>query len=220
MVNRYEVTVESCDRAGTTAWLKLGRGRLAARSWEGIRPGQALAVRVPPEDVILCSEHPGRVSARNVLPGHVRSVKLVPQGALVTLDVGFPLASLVTRSAVRELGVRRGARLFALVKAVAVLPEVRVQARFRVAVEAPSGRIDVDQLDLLRAIGRTGSISAAAKERSISFRTAWDWVESIHRRWGRTLVARTQGGRGGGGATLTPEARALLREAARRESSS
>jgi molybdate transport system regulatory protein len=170
-------------------------------------------VRIDPEDVILCSEHPGRVSARNVLLGRVESVKLVPQGAHVTLDVGFPLTSLVTRRAVRDLGVKRGASLYALVKAMSVVPDVAVRARFRVSAVGPHGTIEPRHMDLLRAIERTGSISSAARETGVTFRTAWEWVEAANRAWGSPLVARTQGGRGGGGAALTASARALLKRA-------
>lgn len=209
-MNRYEVTVESCEPRDSCAWLKLSRGRIASRLWSGIRRGQKLAVRIDPRDVLLCSDHPGRVSARNVLPGRVVSVRLVPQGAHVTLDVGIPLTALVTRRAVKDLGLKRGANVYALVKAMAVVPDVSVQAQFRVSVAARHGEIEARRLDLLRAVDRTGSLSAAARETGITFRTAWDWIEAVNRAWGSPLVARTQGGKGGGGTVLTAEGRALL----------
>src|SRR5690242_14503802 len=96
--NRYDVTVLSCDPRDSHAWLALGRLRLAARRWEDIRRGQKVTIRIRPEDILLCEGHPGRVSARNVLPGHVKSLGYVPGGARVGLDVGFPLSAVVTRA--------------------------------------------------------------------------------------------------------------------------
>jgi molybdate transport repressor ModE-like protein/molybdopterin-binding protein len=166
-------------------------------------------VRVRPDEVVLCAGHPGRVSARNVLPGHVRAVRSTPDGVVVTLDVGFPLASLVTRAAVVDLRIRRGAALYAMVKANAVVPDVRVEARVRVSLVGPHGELGADRIDLLRAIDATGSLSAAARELGVTYRTAWAWAEAANRAWGEPLVARVHGGRGGGGATLTPAGRAV-----------
>lgn len=210
-MNRFDVVVESYDRQGSIAWLRLGRTKLAARPWPGLRTGAMSAVRLRPEDVILCEGHPGRTSARNVLPGHIRSIRYVPEGVLVRLDVGFPLTSLVTRRAVSELGLARRQPIFALVKATAVTPDVRFDARIRVSLVGDRGTIEPQKIDFLRLLDRAGSLSAAARERGVSFRTAWLWVKAANRAWGRPLVALVQGGKGGGGAVLTPEGEAALR---------
>lgn len=218
MINRYEARVERWGRGGrATPWLRLGRGRLAARAWPGVRAGARVTVRIRPEDVVLCAEHPGRVSARNVLPGRVRRLRPVPEGVYVTVDAGFALTALVTRRAAAELGLRPDAGVFALVKAAAVVPETEVRPRFRVSVEGPRGRIEPDRIDLLRAIDLGGSLTAAAREAGVTYRTAWLWAEACNRAWGAPLVARVRGGRGGGGAVLTPQGRALLDRIARAE---
>lgn len=58
--------------------------------------------------------------------------------------------------------------------------------------------------DLLAAIGRTGSISAAAREMGMSYRRAWLLVEATNAAFIEPLVATATGGSGGGGASLTP----------------
>lgn len=58
---------------------------------------------------------------------------------------------------------------------------------------------------LLEAIGREGSISGAARAVGISYRAAWDAVCAMNNLVGRPLVTGQSGGRGGGGASLTPE---------------
>src|SRR5207247_4747925 len=113
-----------------------------------------------PEDVLLSAGHPGRISARNILPGHVRSIKIVPEGAYVTLDVGFPLTALLTRGAVRQLGICRGSALYAIVKATAIHPEAKAPRRFKISLVGANGDISPKEIEFLGAIERTGSISA------------------------------------------------------------
>lgn len=219
MRNRFEATVEECPRRGSHAWLRVGRGRLAGRRWEGIRAGEKVAVGIRPEDVILARNHPGRISARNVLPGFARSIQRAPEGVYVSVDVGFPLVSLVTEDALRDLGIRRGAPLFAIVKATAILPEAGPPGAIRaeVSLTGPRGSIGPRRLALLRAIERMGSLSRAGKEVGITYRTAWAWAQEINRAWASPLVTKVTGGRGGGGSTLTPAGRAVLAYVSRLE---
>ncbi|HKB14439.1 MAG TPA: TOBE domain-containing protein, partial [Planctomycetota bacterium] len=205
MKNVFEGTVESCDRKGSHAWVRLGDARVAVRLWPGIQEAEAVRLSVRPEDVVLCLGHPGRVSARNVLPGHVRSARYVPGGAEVEVDVGFRLVAALTRRAVKDLGLRRGRGVYALVKATAIVPELDVRTRFRVAPVGSKGRIDPPRIDFLRAVEREGSLSKAAKAVGITYRSAWGWARDVNRAWGRPLLEQTTGGKGGGGTVLTPE---------------
>jgi molybdate transport repressor ModE-like protein/molybdopterin-binding protein len=216
-MNRLDAVVESCGPRDSHAWLRVGSGRLAARRWPGARRGGRITVHLRPEDVVLAAAHPGRVSARNVLPGHVRSLRRVPEGLYVTIHVGFPLVAMITRAAAEELRLRRGTPVFAIVKATAIVPEVEVSPEFVLSVAGPAGILDERHLNLLRAIDRSGSMSAAARELGVTYRTAWLWVRAMNRAWKKTLVARLRGGIGGGGAALTPAARALLETIERAE---
>lgn len=217
MKNGFDAFVASCERRDSHAWLRVGRGRLAARMWPGIRTGQKVRVAVRPADVVLCAGHPGTTSARNVLPVHVRRVAFVREGVEAELDAGFPLVALVTRRAARDLGLRKGQGIYALVKASAVVPALETSAPVRVSLVGPGGRIDPDRIDLLRALDREGSLGKAALALGLAYRTAWLWAREMNRRWGRPLLDRMHGGRGGGGTALTPEGRAVLRKAGRIE---
>ncbi|MBP7127053.1 LysR family transcriptional regulator [Myxococcota bacterium] len=68
---------------------------------------------------------------------------------------------------------------------------------------------------LLEEIDRHGSITRAAREVGVSYRTAWAWIRRMNRLASGRLVEASPGGRGGGGAALTPGGRAVL-EAHRR----
>lgn len=65
---------------------------------------------------------------------------------------------------------------------------------------------------LLQAIDKYGSINQAAKEINISYRKAWGYIKAMEERLGIKLVDRKAGGKNGGGATLTDEARGFLQK--------
>jgi molybdate transport system regulatory protein len=70
---------------------------------------------------------------------------------------------------------------------------------------------------LLEAIDRYGSINQAAREINISYRKAWGYINAMEERLGIGLVERHAGGRNGGGASLTREAREFLARYSRLE---
>jgi molybdate transport system regulatory protein len=58
--------------------------------------------------------------------------------------------------------------------------------------------------ELVERIGRTGSISAAARGMGMSYRRAWQLVESLNKAFREPIVATAIGGSRGGGARVTP----------------
>ncbi len=66
------------------------------------------------------------------------------------------------------------------------------------------------RIDLLIAIKRTGSISKAAIEVPMSYKAAWEAVESMNNLSTIPIVQRETGGVGGGGTTLTPYGENLI----------
>ena len=66
------------------------------------------------------------------------------------------------------------------------------------------------KIALLEAIGRTGSITAAAKALGMSYRRAWLLVEQINESLQEPAVTAATGGRQGGGAALTPSGERVI----------
>ena len=64
--------------------------------------------------------------------------------------------------------------------------------------------------DLLAAIDREGSISAAGRAMGMSYRRAWLLVATMNRCWAEPLVEATPGGGAGKGAHLTDCGRDVL----------
>lgn len=84
---------------------------------------------------------------------------------------------------------------------------------FRLRLMA-GGRILVGpgRADLLRLVGKHGSLSRAAGEMGMSYRHAWKLLRLTSEALGREVVTTVRGGAAGGGRTrLTPAGRSILR---------
>lgn len=82
-------------------------------------------------------------------------------------------------------------------------------ADFRLA-EALGNSLGDKRLDILRRIGESGSISSAARAAGVSYKAAWQAIETLSNLAGTALVSKAVGGSGGGGALLTPAGSRLL----------
>jgi molybdate transport system regulatory protein len=71
------------------------------------------------------------------------------------------------------------------------------------------------RIDILRRIGQVGSISEAARGAGVSYRAAWQALDTLSNLAGLPLLEKLVGGSGGGGARLTPAGLRLLEAADR-----
>lgn len=69
--------------------------------------------------------------------------------------------------------------------------------------------------DILRRIGETGSISEAARTAGVSYKAAWQAIETLSNLAGSPLVEKVVGGSKGGGTRLTPVGEQVLKLASR-----
>lgn len=69
------------------------------------------------------------------------------------------------------------------------------------------------RLDILKRIGEVGSISEAARGAQVSYKGAWQALETLSHLAGAPLVEKAVGGSGGGGARLTQAGLQLLEAA-------
>jgi molybdate transport system regulatory protein len=85
--------------------------------------------------------------------------------------------------------------------------------RTKIWVVDPAGDVlfGMGRVKILEAIDRGGSINAAAKALKMSYRAVWGRIKATEDRLGKELVVRTAGGASGGGSTLTPYAKDLIR---------
>lgn len=64
--------------------------------------------------------------------------------------------------------------------------------------------------DLLEAVDRCGSITAAAKDRGMSYRRAWNLIDEMNHAFREPVVGTASGGATGGGTRLTDLGREVL----------
>jgi molybdate transport system regulatory protein len=95
--------------------------------------------------------------------------------------------------------------LFFFVIALSLGVQVRNMASTDVQFEDVLGGGATDKrIEVLRAIHREGSISEAARVSGVSYKAAWQAVETLGNLAGRALIEKVVGGAGGGGTRLTP----------------
>jgi molybdate transport system regulatory protein len=88
-----------------------------------------------------------------------------------------------------------------------------MKIRTKIWIESDDGRplLGDGRLEILEAVARAGSLSGAARELGMSYRSLWGKVRTIEARLGVPLVRGNAGGPQHGGATLTDEAIELVR---------
>jgi molybdate transport system regulatory protein len=91
-----------------------------------------------------------------------------------------------------------------------VLVKRRVNFRLRVTRGADIA-LGPGKVDLLEAIDRTGSITAAARSLGMSYRRAWLLVDTMNRSFRKPAVEAEAGGQRGGGAQLSAAGREAVR---------
>jgi molybdate transport system ATP-binding protein len=100
--------------------LAVGEAALAAPAFPA-EPGARVRVRILARDVMIALDHPGRVSANNILPARIERCETT--GALATLELhceGQKLVAQITRRAFDRLGLAPGLSVYAVIKSVTI----------------------------------------------------------------------------------------------------
>tara|TARA_R110002050_G_scaffold275455_1_gene420208 strand:+ start:18583 stop:18921 length:339 start_codon:yes stop_codon:yes gene_type:complete len=66
------------------------------------------------------------------------------------------------------------------------------------------------RVHLLKAIEATGSLSKAAKSLNLSYKKAWNLIDSVNKSAKKPVTINSIGGKGGGGAQLTDYGKSLI----------
>lgn len=66
------------------------------------------------------------------------------------------------------------------------------------------------KIEILRKLGEGHSISSAARELGMTYKRAWALIDTLNKGFGQPVVETVSGGRGGGGANLTPLGQELV----------
>jgi molybdate transport system ATP-binding protein len=100
--------VELSDEGAETCRIEVPLGRAEV--------GERVTVAVRSGDILLATEEPRGLSARNVLPGRVERAERRAEQTLIRVRSGVVWVAGVTHQSVQELGLKEGARVWLAVK--------------------------------------------------------------------------------------------------------
>ena len=66
------------------------------------------------------------------------------------------------------------------------------------------------RVQLLKAIEETGSLTKAAKSLNMSYKKAWNLIDSVNKNAAEEVVSTNVGGKDGGGAVVTEYGKTLI----------
>jgi molybdate transport system regulatory protein len=123
-----------------------------------------------------------------------------PSRAGVSLVFGYTLLYITYMKSRKGTKAKGGAK------------EPPFRCRGRVWIDGREGTfLGYGRIVLLERIRDHGSITKAARSMEMSYRHAWELVDSMNRQASRPLIETATGGRGGGGARLTEEGEDAIR---------
>jgi molybdate transport system ATP-binding protein len=119
--NLLRLRIQAHEPAVGVTLLEIGGGlSLAVPLWDA-PPGSLADVGFYADEILLCLERPKGLSARNALPARVARLDAIGHEVLVELAVGEQrLRARITPAAARELALREGSPLVAVIKSSAI----------------------------------------------------------------------------------------------------
>lgn len=85
-------------------------------------------------------------------------------------------------------------------------------ARLTIRIDfEPGHALGPGKVRLLEQIAETGSIRSAAASMKMSYRRAWLLVQALEKTFGAPLIVAATGGRKGGGTSLTPLGKKVIK---------
>ena len=85
------------------------------------------------------------------------------------------------------------------------------KVKSRIWIEGADGMLlGNGRVKLLKAINETGSLSKAAKTMKLSYKKAWNLIDSVNKHAEYTVVRKSTGGKDGGGTEVTAYGKELI----------
>jgi molybdate transport system ATP-binding protein len=115
----FQPEPDAGDSAQTGGRIVTRAGLVLQVPWR-LEAGKGLLLGLRAEDITLSLDPPGRISARNVIPGRITRREDLANHVLVHVDAGERLVVRVTPDAARALELESGIPVFLIVKAHAL----------------------------------------------------------------------------------------------------
>ena len=86
-----------------------------------IEEGHTISIAIRAGDIIVAVDRPCRISARNVLRGHIQAIHRLEHNVLLYADVGASLLVEITPEALDALELRDGQEVFLVIKSSSII---------------------------------------------------------------------------------------------------
>jgi molybdate transport system ATP-binding protein len=80
------------------------------------QPGASMRVAIRAGDIMIATSRPRGISARNVLPGTIASMRTEGHTAIAEVDAGIMFHVRLTRGTREDLGLEAGRKIWLLIK--------------------------------------------------------------------------------------------------------
>lgn len=115
--NLLEATVKELRESDGVMRVQLGRSSSEIEVPLGYAsPGDKVCVAVRAGDILLATERPAKISARNVIEGALASIEERGATVVCRVEAGVPFLVHVTRGALRSLELSQGTRVWLVLK--------------------------------------------------------------------------------------------------------
>jgi molybdate transport system ATP-binding protein len=126
--NLFDAEVSSLQVDDGLAELRVGDVTLLA-SDVFAEPGDRVMISIRAGDVILSLDIPSRISARNAIKAVIEEIHPLGQRVLVYTNIGERLAVEITPGSLRELDLRVGQQIYAIIKTNSIMVMEPTQPR-------------------------------------------------------------------------------------------
>ncbi len=117
--NILEGQIVESHTSGAAGKVRIGSALITAPT--GHREfGEKVVVAIGSQEIIVATERPSGISARNVLGGAIKSIDGDGPTRIVTVDCGADLMAEVTAAAIVELGLETGKQVYLVVKSSSI----------------------------------------------------------------------------------------------------
>jgi molybdate transport system ATP-binding protein len=114
--NIFTVTYIDSDKAAGRSRVRLSSGAEIFIPYLAQPERLTFQIRVSADDILLGTLRPEGLSAGNILPGTVRSIDVIDDQALISVDAGEDFCVRLTTGAVTRLGLRVASPAFLIIK--------------------------------------------------------------------------------------------------------
>ena len=116
--NIFEAQITARDLTTHTCTCTINGHNFTLPNIEG-KIGERFFIDIPASEIILATQKPSGLSARNILPGGVQEIQWLGERIIVNIDTGIPFSVEIVEKTLDDLKIKIGERVYLVIKATA-----------------------------------------------------------------------------------------------------